>query len=1134
MKERKRYTLEDIFTVTEIPSDDSCRDLGAYIQGVSTEIMASIEIALQEKKYIKYFLTLDLELYRPTELELQFNNVTFRSNIYQAGSLTEVNLDEIIQHLIIQLEVYNQRGSGWVFGCVKKCTLTTALFRPLTGSSFLRTPPDILNKNAVVNIENDDNKCFLWSVLAHLHPAKKNPNRLYHYKKFANELNVEGLTFPLNVSDVPKFEKLNTSLKINVLMYEEKDCIPLYVSKFHDRPTHINLLLLSDDSKHHYVLIRNMSRLVASRSAYNGKHYVCDHCLHPFTVKDAFDRHVPHCCMHAPQRVVYPEPGTILKWDSPMKTQRLTHIIYCDFESFIVKGVKKDMHVPSGYCCHTVSAFEEYQTEPTLYSGENVMDHFFNHIMEEHERISRILNKNVPMRDLTPDQLREHIEATVCNVCEQEFDDKNCKVHDHCHVTGSYRQAACASCNLQLKHPYTHVDKCRRFLINVVIHNLKGYDSHLILKHFNRRVVDGEITVIASNSERYISFEFAGIRFLDSFQFMASSLNELVSNLNSNMFMQTNRWLKHPELMKSKGVYPYEYMDGRDRFTETQLPPKECFYSKLTEEEITDEEYDRAQLVWKTYGCKTMQDYHDIYLKSDVLLLADVFEAFRTMSLETYKLDPCHYYTAPGLAWDAMLKHTKVNLELISDPEIFLLLENSIRGGVAMISKRYAKANNPLVDGYDDTKPTTWLLYLDANNLYGWGQSQMLPISDFRMLKDKEIAQLDYMNLSQDSKTGYILEVDLLYPEHLHDSHNDYPLAPEKLRISRGMLSEYSKELSTGQVMTEKLIPNLNDKQNYVLHYRNLQFYVKLGMVVTKVHRVLSFTQSAWLKPYIELNTTMRQKATNEFEKNFFKLMNNACFGKTLQNDRSHLQLRLITSADRARKLVAKPNFKYSRWINDDLVAIEMGKPKIKLIRPIYAGHTVLELSKLLMYDYYYNVMKQRYGNLVELCMTDTDSILCLVQTENVYDDMYEDKAKYDTSNYKKDNRLYSNVNAKVVGLMKDETAGEAVTEFVGLKAKMYSLLVKKNDSKMTAKGIKRSYLKHHLTHDLYLHTLNTRKCTRANFLRIASQNHQLYTTEVDKVCLSAFDDKRYILEDGLTTLAHGHYSIKLSCHDNV
>ena len=236
-------------------------------------------------------------------------------------------------------------------------------------------------------------------------------------------------------------------------------------------------------------------------------------------------------------------------------------------------------------------------------------------------------------------------------------------------------------------------------------------------------------------------------------------------------------------------------MDSPEVLNETQLPAQEQFFSKLNDEGVSDEDYMHAQQVWNEFNCMTMGDYHDVYLKSDVLLLADVFESFRKTALETYKLDPAHYITAPGLSWDAMLKLTKVRLELIDDPDMYLMIESGMRGGVSMITKKHAVANNPLLQGYDNNRPTNYLMYLDANNLYGWAMSQKLPEKDFIWMTEQQLEEFDVTTIPDDADTGYILEVDLHYPPDIHDVHNDLPVAPECMEISEEELSPYSQQL---------------------------------------------------------------------------------------------------------------------------------------------------------------------------------------------------------------------------------------------------------------------------------------------------------------------------------------------------
>lgn len=525
----------------------------------------------------------------------------------------------------------------------------------------------------------------------------------------------------------------------------------------------------------------------------------------------------------------------------------------------------------------------------------------------------------------------------------------------------------------------------------------------------------------------------------------------------------------------------------------------------------------------------TLGDYHDVYLKSDVLLLADVFENFRTMAMETYKLDPAHYYTAPGFSWDSMMRLTGVELEMLSDPNMYLMVENGVRGGVSMITKKYAKANNPSVDDYDSSRPTNYLMYLDANNLYGWAMSQKLPVDQFEWLSDDEVNNLDVMQVADDADKGYILEVDLDYPAELHDLHSDLPLAPEQMEISSEQRSPYTNHLAETLHLKgcpqAKLVPSLYNKTKYVIHYANLKQYVQLGCKLTKVHRVLSFRQTYWLSEYITLNTNKRKLARNSFEKDFFKLLNNAIFGKTMENVRGRINMELVHTKKRMKKVSAKPSFHRAHIFNEDLVGAHCLKTSIMLDKPIYAGFAILERSKSLMYEFHYNYIKQKYGDRAQLCFTDTDSLLYDIETPSIYDDMEQDQDRFDTSDYPVDHPLHSNVNKKVIGKMKDETAGVPIEEFVGLRSKMYSIKCAGGVEKKTAKGIRKQTIKQNLRHSMYKDVLFNERVTRATMRSIRSHNHQLYSLVSRKLALSPFDDKRFVLDDQFTTRAHGHFA---------
>ncbi len=551
--------------------------------------------------------------------------------------------------------------------------------------------------------------------------------------------------------------------------------------------------------------------------------------------------------------------------------------------------------------------------------------------------------------------------------------------------------------------------------VPILFHNLEGYDAHLFVKSLG--LEEGEIRCIPKTDEKYISFSknipmetivlgngkektiCLEMRFIDSLKFTLKSLDSLVKTLGKDQFETlTSQMSVKPEslgLLKRKGVFPYEYMTDFSKLRATSLPPKEAFYSQLSESGISDKDYDHAKEVWNAFGCETMKDYHDLYLKTDVLLLADVMTEFRKTCKKTYGLDALHYYTSPGLAWDAMLKHTETELDLISDPDMYLMIEKGIRGGVSSIMKRYSKANHKHLDNYDPKKPSKHILYLDANNLYGWAMSKPQPYKNFKWMNADELK--DWRS------KPCTLEVDLKYPKELHDLHNEYPLAPERLLVNK----------------VEKLVPNLSDKTKYVLHHEDLKMYLEMGLELTKIHRGITFEESCFMKSYIDLNTNMRSKGTTDFEKDFYKLMNNSVFGKTMENVRNRVNVKLVTNEKALNKLVKKPNYKRVSEFHENLVAVHMEKTTVKLDKPIYLGMSILDISKTLMYRFHYEYVKPKWGDRVKLLFTDTDSLCYEIQTDDVYEDISGDVNEwFDTSNYDKDHPsgLYSGKNKKVIG----------------------------------------------------------------------------------------------------------------------
>ena len=406
------------------------------------------------------------------------------------------------------------------------------------------------------------------------------------------------------------------------------------------------------------------------------------------------------------------------------------------------------------------------------------------------------------------------------------------KVKDYCHYTGKYRGAAHNICNLRYRLPKE---------IPIVFHNGSTYDYHFIIKELVKEF-DRNFECLGENTEKYITFSVPvkkeirnkdkiieityKIKFIDSYRFMSTSLSKLVDNLSEGL--HNNRRLDckscldymknkdeklifrcftckknyekdfNKELIKRfaniyefcngdlilllrKGVYPYEYMDNWERFNETSLPNKESFYSSLNMENIDDIDYRHGNNVFKKFQLKNLGEYHDLYVQSDTLLLADVFENFRNMCIKVYELDPAHFLSLPGLAWQACLKKTNVKLELLTDYDMLLMIEEGIRGGICHSIRRYAKANNKYMKNYDKNKEFLYIQYLGANNLYGWTMSQKLPVNGFKRVKNTSKIDEEFIkNYDEDSDKGYILEVYVKYPRKLHDLHSNLPFLPKK------------------------------------------------------------------------------------------------------------------------------------------------------------------------------------------------------------------------------------------------------------------------------------------------------------------------------------------------------------------
>ena len=1127
--------------------------------------------SLSDRKGFKYNTTLRVRLSKRKEGTIIYQEPYFNTGPFTVTNRLDIeaSIDKGIERILELIAVWLSEGSGWVFESVLLHIINIVSYFPLRGTSYIKLPEELRNPmKGLINPKNTDNKCFLWCHIRHLNPLQKNPQSITKAdREYVKRLDYTGVTFPVTIKDIDRIEKQN-QINVNVFGWQSGKgtggkgmAYPIRISKA-KFPDHIELLWFgTNDKKYeksHYVLIKNFDRFMSSFTKYKARKYFCLSCLHCCCSQRTLEMHREDClAINGTQAIKMPPEGSKINFQNHKNMLPVPFVIYADFEA-ITERINScqpsddksytstyQSHKACGYGYKLVCRYDENYSKPEkIYRGEDAIEKFIREMLSEVSHCQIMVREEFKKPLVMTDQNeKDYQNATKCHICSRKFKFVNgvingglngtkLKVRDHCHITGQYRGAAHSDCNLKWA---ISADNLK---IPVIFHNLKGYDCHFIMQKIGRLIRQGcnlDLSVIASNFEKYIGFNIGKhLTFIDSFSFMSQSLDRLSSNLSDDALFYTRGAFPNDRefrLIKRKGVYPYDYMDSFKRFSKKSLPAIEDFYSILNDTNISDSDYSHAKRVWNAFQIRDLGDYHDLYLRTDVVLLADVFENFRTLCLKDYGLDPCHYYSAPGLSWDALLRMTGVNLDLISDLDQQLFIEKGMRGGISTITHRHAVANNKYMKNYNPKVESSYLIYLDANNLYGWAMSQSLPTGDFRWIPSEDFEDPeDFIleNYTNDTRKGVVLEVDLEYPEQLHDLHNDYPLAPEKILVEDNMLSNYCKNLkergniSSGRV--KKLVPNLLPKEKYVLHYRNLQLYLSLGLKLKKIHRVLEFTQKPWMKRYIDFNTERRTMAKNSFEKDFYKLMNNSVFGKTMENLRKRSNIKLETDPEHFLKLTRQPTYVSSKIFDENLVGVQMKKVQLVLDKPSYVGFSILDLSKTLMYDFHYNYIRKKYPD-AKLLFTDTDSLFYHIKAEDLYSDLYKDKDLFDNSDYPKSSEFFFAENKKVIGKFKDEAAGDPIIEFVGLKSKMYSYKTENKENK-TAKGVKKNVIKSELCLSDYLHTLQKCNTMRHKMRTIRSEHHQISSYQINKVSLSPFDDKRYILDDGISSYAYGNHKI--------
>lgn len=1080
----------------------------------------------------------------------------FRTKAASIITLSDVRnkVEGCLEKLLDNYDVFMKEGSGWMLERVEHSQMNVYKHNigGGGGKQIMKTRQQLLPSAYVKNTRSiltfpltTDNKCFVYCVLASLHPAHKGRKRNdpRTYMMFEEELKTDMLDYPVTIDQIPEFERAN-DLAINVVRSSEKgDLSFLFKSeRYEGVKKRINLLLHA----RHYSLISSWNCFLNFSSKH--KRLPCDKCNNFYVVGGkkgcGFCRHGGSSAEEYIPDLEFVKRGQRQKFFNSKNAFPHPFVYYCDMETVLEEVPveekrsggrvrRKKIHRPIAIGLMRVcNRAKKYSHKvPVIHAGKDCVERFYQTLREEIKIMDEIMaTVNHPLH-WDEEQRDRHERADSCYVCGKALRTKE-KLRDHNHLKKkrNYLGPICNECNL-------NITDLKATKTPLIFHNGGKFDVHFLIQKLH--VIHQPVTnLIGKSGENIMSMNLFGNRMIvmDSVNHLSASLASLVDIMKKSdkPLRLTARWLGEDpvgvELLSRKGVFPYQYVTGEDVLVNTtKLPPAEQFYDDLKESRVDPEDYGHAQRVWSHFGCLNLMDYMTVYLKSDVTLLADVFENYRFFFLSKFGLDSARYLSLPGLSYDCMLKYTKCGLDFIYDLETYNFLKRGLRGGVSMIPHRYAKANNPQLDDYDPEEPTSHLVYLDCNALYSSIMTKKMP---YRGLKWTTKTVEEMRKILEDytpaSNVGYYVECDLKYPAEIHDLTKDLPLAPEHRLVTEEMLSPHARRLSEKFGIktdrTPKLLSTQYDKEKYICHVENLQYYIEKGMILQEVHRVLQFKQKAILKPYIDLciNERNRPGVTTD-EKSMWKLCCNAIFGKTITNVEKKNNLRLLSDDKKVLRAIRNPRFKHADVVNPKIVKICSSKKKNLVTTPYYVGVTILELSKLLLMKIHYDHFLAKYGRFrLTLCMTDTDSLLYHIRTEDLHRDLKE-MGIVEFGNYPKDHPYYDTKNAGKLFYLKDESGGTAIKSFVGLRAKSYSLeYVDEKNNKITGKGIPRHKLKE-IKHVEMLRVLNENCTTTVVSNHLRSFKHTMFSIEQEKVALSPLDNKRYVCDDGINTLPYGH-----------
>lgn len=950
--------------------------------------------------------------------------------------------------------------------------------------SWVDLPENYRNLRCIFNPKPSkllENNCFITCVLAALNQVQneRSINSILKNAIYSNISQIENIQEFLGVIDFNQVSEFSKKNKINIVLWqllENNILIPNFkIFNASDSHKKVHLLIY----RNHLTLITDPAALFKFYKKQNSTYHACIYCnCVSFRSEKYLKRHMQICNAKKIAGYSLVEPGACMTFKNCKNSNAKKFIVYADIESildnsnrvFKTDTMKLDnKHIPIAVGFFTVGFSES--SKYSYYYGKDCIEKFIDWINFKTVEVKKYSEKGYIKKDF--------VKNLVCNcfLCDEKMNEGFIiKNHNPFFPLDSHIHENCFN-------SYKFYNE-----MTIIFHNLKGYDSHFLIDKFAEK--SKSFRAIPKTKEKYTFFsgniDNVTIKFIDSFGFLAFSLEKLAENLDPSkyLFIKSQFLGVDMSFLGKKLAFPYEYISSEEVLDEETLPlDVKKWNSCLKVPKI--EEIKNAIELFNKLKCKSIKEYMLFYLKVDVILLAEIFENFRLSSLKSYKLDPCYYYTTPGLAWDAALRFNKnkdpdFKLQLLDSDELvsFFTQPGVIRGGISTVgSLRYAESNSD----YE-------IKYFDVTNLYGYAMTFKLPYSDFEFLETEHLTEtciklLETWNL--DDEYGYIFEVDVQQSTKEHDFFNDLPLFTESTN--------------------SKLIPNFKRKYQYKTHICILQQAFRFSAIgYLKVIRILKFKQRAWLKEYVENNTELRNKSKGS-DKEFYKLMNNSVYGKTMENVLKRSKITFYNKKDHNKMIKDFNKFKINNYksFTTNLYIAEQNVVH-EFSKPVYAGFAILEYSKMHMYNLYYKILKKNIQEC-RLIYMDTDSFIVRL------------KGKINEENQDVKDWILSSKNNKL-GSLKDECPNEKILRVYAIRPKTYMLIFEGNLRNWFFKTKYKIRNKGYNNRDIYEDDFrNALSCENSFVLKkdlftIRSFNHVVSTVSLKKIVLSNKRDTKRVI----------------------